>query len=86
MKTKFYCSLGKVCGEKPCWRHGVMDSFWPALTRQHPRTYTHATPYHAITYPRTPLQNHLNYCFHLVWNVLGPTQTPSRPLKRLGFR
>ena len=45
MKTKFYCSLGKVCGEKPCWRHGVMDSFWPALTRQHPRTYT---PYHTI--------------------------------------
>ena len=35
-----YGLLGKVQGEKPCWRHGVMDRVWPALTPPHPRTHT----------------------------------------------
>ena len=74
-----------------------MDRAWPALTPPHPRTCKHIrmvsmvhVPYHTPTptHPRHAglLQNHLNYCFHLVWNVLAPPKTLYRTLKRLDFR
>ena len=44
-----YGLLGKVQGEKPCWRHGVMDRVRPALTPPHPRTYIPYPYWHTHT-------------------------------------